>query len=279
MRFQINPTPQQGGTQTIQQSIYLTHNNPCGQNLYINTILDNLNLSYRDMQNLLTDAMATEASAQTFENVRRTATEFLQYGGDDALKNYLYSLNLYGIAVFESLPSIEIPPNVDADINIYMFDSNGGHIYSSEQNNEFGAVQKNPDDSLYFYSIPTLEQYHANYPTTIPLYFISSNSKYLALIDYNSANAIATPAIFFNNQMYLPEAIEAVSSLLIDTANTRSFSANGWGFSTRLSYGSSTSFGSDSFSYNTAYVNTIYAINTKHIIETFIIRLNITINP
>lgn len=31
--FRIAPTTQQGGTQTIQQSIYLTHHNPCGANL------------------------------------------------------------------------------------------------------------------------------------------------------------------------------------------------------------------------------------------------------
>lgn len=33
--LRIAPTTQQGGTQTIQQSIYLTHNNPCGANLLI----------------------------------------------------------------------------------------------------------------------------------------------------------------------------------------------------------------------------------------------------
>lgn len=36
-RFRIGPTTQQGGTQTIQQSIYISHDNPCG----ITRMLDN----------------------------------------------------------------------------------------------------------------------------------------------------------------------------------------------------------------------------------------------
>lgn len=58
--LRICPTTQQGGTQTIQQSIYLTHNNPCGANKLIFQTMGLTQIRYIDLKNYLDEILGTE---------------------------------------------------------------------------------------------------------------------------------------------------------------------------------------------------------------------------
>ena len=59
-KFRVCPTLQQGGTQTIQQSIYLTHDNPCGLNKLIFQEMGYTQIRYIDLKNYLDAILGSE---------------------------------------------------------------------------------------------------------------------------------------------------------------------------------------------------------------------------
>lgn len=65
--LRICPSTQQGGTQTIQQSIYLTHNNPCGLNTLIFQKMGLTSIRYVDLKNYLDAMLDTDEMVSLFK--------------------------------------------------------------------------------------------------------------------------------------------------------------------------------------------------------------------
>ena len=232
--LRIAPTTQQGGTQTIQQSIYLTHNNPCGANLLVFQEMGKTQIRYIDMKNFLDAIVGSEEMRLLFEEIRVAATEYID-SPDDAqiFYRYLYSIMNWGKHGIGNLP-------VPADsypgyrFRVEVFDAAGLEIYDSYYPTLEIITFSSGVYSLF--GIPLVpSQIRPDNPVTGPLYKLTSIPRNIPFIDsVNSTIGFATVlSNFLYNQSSMTETVMAVASLLIDSANTRTFGIPKYGFSAR----------------------------------------------
>ena len=232
-KLRMCPTIQQGGTQTIQQSIYLTHDNPCGANKLIFQGMGYTQIRYIDLKNYLDDILGTDEMRLLFEEVRIDGTDFMNSPLDEQKQfKYLYSLSNWAKAGINNLP---IPINYypGYQFSFSVFDGSGCLIYGS---NSPTLTIISKTNGIYTRNTTTLQQvYDINNFKYVPS--VSSTNLYKICNDYlllpfvNQTNVINSD--FIINQLSLPETIMAVSSLLVDSANTRTFGVPKYGFSNR----------------------------------------------
>ena len=282
--LRFGPTVQQGGTGTIQQSIYLTHNNPCGVNLLIYEKIGATEITYFQLKEFLDAMLRTEEVQNKFEALRYAGTDFLFDPTEQNQLKYLYQAMEWGKSLFQNRP--------DQDYEGYqwrvsVFDYNGVMIWDSFSP-ELEIVKKSGD--IYQFEILDLvTQFYSNTPpfpvrvvdnpflppgkTTIQLYGICNNPAYSSFLDPNvEISEITVRSSFLVNQVALPESIMSISSLLTDPANTRVFGVTKYGFSSRQN-----TFNSAYIGYHCVYLNDIKTIgdNNPTLIETMFVRLSL----
>lgn len=238
--LRIAPTTQQGGTQTIQQSIYLTHNNPCGANLLIFQEMGLTGIRYIDLKNYVDEILASEEMIILFQQVREMGTIYIQEP-DNAQKTYayLYAIQQWAQASLNNLPlPVDYYPGYRFRINVY--DASGTVFYDSFAPN-VKIVAIDPLTELYTLGVvkilPSNPYYNIDRTS---VYKISTNYSQVPFIDI-----VAEPSGIFMwgfavilsnfsvNQASCPETVMAISSLLVDSANTRAFGIPKYGFSAR----------------------------------------------
>ena len=231
--LRIAPTTQQGGTQTIQQSIYLTHNNPCGANLLIFKEMGLTQIRYIDLKNYLDDILSSEEMNTLFETIRTSATEYIYEPKNQQLfLQYIYTIVQWASQAMSNLPVSENHyPGYLFRVNVY--DGSGSMLFDSYYP-KLQPVYK--QDNLY--ANQELRVLPSN-----PYYWITDTGLYKVASAYqtpflDSFNQVCFETILSNfpiNQAGVQETVMAVSSLLVDSANTRSFGIPKYGFSARQS--------------------------------------------
>lgn len=231
--LRIAPTTQQGGTQTIQQSIYLTHNNPCGANTLIFQKMGLTQIRYIDLKNYMNEILQSEEMTLLFEKIRILGTEYI-YNPSDLQKNYafLYAIQQWGQA---SIQNLSVPVNYYKGYNfrLNVFDGSGSILYDSYYP-DVKVVEY--DETTGLYSLSRIDFLPSCYPfiefdKTVEIYKIDVNNDKIPFIGFDYL-----PLLFSNfprNQNSTPEATMAIASLLVDSANTRSFGIPKFGFSAR----------------------------------------------
>lgn len=238
--LRIAPTTQQGGTQTIQQSIYLTHNNPCGANLLVFQEMGKTQIRYIDLKNYLDAILNSEEMKLLFEQVRQAATEYLADPANFNLyRKYLYMLMQWGKKGMNNLP---VPYNYYPGyvFRVDVYDACGIEIYDSfypilEIESIDPAGQYIPQgtplvDSQVKFSNPEKSPLYklVCIPSDIPFIKVRTDSGGIEIVGFSTLLSN-----FIYNQSGLPENIMAIASLLVDSANTRSFGIPKYGFSAR----------------------------------------------
>jgi hypothetical protein len=238
--LRICPTTQQGGTQTIQQSIYLTHNNPCGANLLIFQEMGLTGIRYIDLKNYIDMILGSDEMVELFEEIRVAATEYINKP-DVTQSNfqYLYKIQQWAQASLGNLPlPVNYYKNYRFRINVY--DASGTLLYDSFYPN-ITILQINPTNNLYTLTgVRILPSNPYSNITRIGVYKISTNYQLVPFMDTSlpaQTNFISGSSIIFSNfatnQSGMPETVMAISSLLVDSANTRAFGIPKYGFSAR----------------------------------------------
>lgn len=232
--LRIAPTTQQGGTQTIQQSIYLTHNNPCGANLLVFQEMGKTQIRYIDLKNYLDDILNSEEMKLLFEQVRISATEYLAEPANFNLyRKYLYSLMEWGKKAMNNLPvAFDYYPGYLFRVDVY--DACGIEIYDS-----FYPILEiesiDPSGQYVPEGTPLVQsQVKFNSPEKSPLYklvCVPTDIPFIKALDIVGFSTLLSN--FLYNQSGLPENIMAIASLLVDSANTRTFGIPKYGFSAR----------------------------------------------
>lgn len=240
--LRIAPTTQQGGTQTIQQSIYLSHNNPCGANLLIFQEMGLTQIRYIDLKNYLDEILKSEEMIMLFEEIRARGTTYI-YDPDNSQKTYayLYAIQQWAIA---SLQNLSVPeryyPGYRFRTTVY---DASGTVLSDSYSPNIKIVTIDPATELYELGLvrilPSNPYYNIDKTS---VYKISTNYAQIPFLD------VVTPASgnymwgfgvilsnFSINQGGLPETTMATASLLVDSANTRAFGIPKYGFSARSS--------------------------------------------
>lgn len=232
--LRIAPTTQQGGTQTIQQSIYLTHNNPCGANLLVFQEMGKTQIRYIDLKNYLDDILGSEEMRSLFEQIRISATEYLDDPANFNLyRKYLYSMMEWGKKAMDNLPvAFDYYPGYLFRVDVY--DACGIEIYDSY----YPILEIESVDSTGQY-IPegtplVVSQVKFSSPEKSPLYklvCVPTDIPFINALDIVGFSTLLSN--FLYNQSGLPENVMAIASLLVDSANTRTFGIPKYGFSAR----------------------------------------------
>lgn len=238
--LRIAPTTQQGGTQTIQQSIYLSHNNPCGANLLIFQEMGLTKIRYIDLKNYLDEILKSEEMVGLFEEIRVKGTDYI-YDPDDSDKTfaYLYAIQQWAHASYMNLP---VPERYYTGyrFRVTVYDASGTVLCDSYSPNIKVVAF---DSGTGLYELTTVKILPSNPYSNIDktsVYKISTNYAQIPFVD------VVTPASgndmwgfgvilsnFSINQGGLPETTMATASLLVDSANTRAFGVPKYGFSAR----------------------------------------------
>lgn len=98
----IAPIPLQGGVQTIQQSIYLTHLNPCGQNQFLDNEVGDTGITYKQFAQLLTEAINQPECLEAFEILREAISTVSLNPVEQNVLEYLDTIFNYARIVWES---------------------------------------------------------------------------------------------------------------------------------------------------------------------------------
>jgi hypothetical protein len=234
--LRIAPTTQQGGTQTIQQSIYLTHNNPCGANLLVFQEMGKTQIRYIDLKNYLDDILDSEEMKALFEQVRIAATEYINTVPTDfnLYRKYLYMLMEWGKKAIGNLPvAFDYYPGYVFRVDVY--DACGIEIYDSF----YPILEIESIDPVTGQYIPegaplVRSQIKYSQPEFSPLYklvCVPTDIPFIKALDIVGFSTLLSN--FLYNQSGLPENVMSIASLLIDSANTRTFGIPKYGFSAR----------------------------------------------
>lgn len=231
-KLRMCPTVQQGGTQTIQQSIYITHDNPCGINKLIFQGMGFSGIRYIDLKNYLDDILGSAEMRALFEQVRTDGTDFINSPLDTQKQyKYLYSMSQWAEAGISNLP---IPPTYYPGyaFSFSVYDGSGSIIYASRTptlriiSETSGVYTRN--------TVPLTSTMNPQDATSLALYKMCNNYILLPFLNVSDSQSLAAKnSDFVINQLALPETIMAVSSLLVDSANTRTFGVPRYGFSNR----------------------------------------------
>lgn len=239
--FRIGPTTQQGGTQTIQQSIYIAHDNPCGANKLIFQELGLTKIRYIDLKNYLDTILNSEQMVELFKQVVITGTEYMNDPFDELkFPRYIYTIQQWAQAGLANLP-VDVLYYPGYRFKLSVFDASGCAIYDSNWPTIKPVYVDVNDGNKYFTTLTMVDN-----PAFLPvwtLYKICNNTMllpYIKIFDVPSGPPYPYPyafilmfSEFIVNQSIYPETSMAVGSLLVDSANTRSFGIPKYGFSAR----------------------------------------------
>lgn len=231
--LRIAPTTQQGGTQTIQQSIYLTHNNPCGANLLVYQEMGLTKIRYIDLKNYLDAILASEEMIDLFEEIRIAGTEYIAKPDDNQLFwRYLYTIMQWCKRAIANLPvPVNYYPGYTFRVDVY--DGSGTSYYDS-----FYPILEIIDyynDSYGLAKVNITPAQAKDFRTPfVNIYKVTSGVRSIPFIDALTTKGYSIIlSNFMFNQSSAIETEMAVASLLIDSANTRTFGIPKYGFSAR----------------------------------------------
>ena len=234
-KLRICPTTQQGGTQTIQQAIYLTHDNPCGANLLIFQEMGLTGIRYIDMKNYLDAIVGSEEMRSLFEDIRIAATTYISKPDDTQYyRRYLYTIMQWSKRAMANLP---VPENYYTGyrFRVDVYDGSGTSYYDSFYP-ILEIIEYSP--SLNFYDLGkvniTPAQAKEFRSGVVNIYKVTSGVRSIPFIDAVTVKGFSVLlSNFIFNQSSAVETEMAVASLLIDSANTRTFGIPKYGFSAR----------------------------------------------
>lgn len=232
-KLRIAPTTQQGGTQTMQQAIYLVHDNPCGANQLIFRKMGLTGIRFIDLKNYLDEILGADQMQALFEQVKIDGTEYISNPLDEtSYYRYRYSLMVWAKTAIEHFP-IPVDYFPGYRLKFSMYDGDGDAMYDSF----FPDLLIITKISVPPYYYPTLIPLNWNpfLIWNITLYKMLSYKNFLPYVNntdsFRGAQIVSSDYILC--QTMFPETIMAEASLLVDTANARAFGIPTYGFSAR----------------------------------------------
>jgi hypothetical protein len=283
--FRINPSVQQGGTQTIQQSIYLTHLNPCGINLLIFEEIGATKITFFQLKVYLDNILKESTVMEKFMIVRETGTDYMYRPTFQTQLSYIYSVQEWGKEAYNFVPERTFEGYT---WRLSVFNYNGVMVWDS-LTPDLDSVIIKPDGTFDWTYVPLVLEFQSLPPvvvtvrnpfindtsTAVQLYGISNNISFSNFLDRDTElGSSVVQSSFLVNQVALPESMMAIASLLTDPANTRVFGVTEYGFSARQDTKNTGLIG-----YHCVHLNDIKTIeNNPILIETFFIRLSLEQN-
>lgn len=233
----IAPTIQQAGTQTIQQSIYLAHGNPCGLNAFLSNKLGTTGLTYQDLAFLLQTAMNHPDAIGALSSLQYAFFLYSEESNNDNnLLRFLNGLFIYAKTIWESGFENGNLIQIDGYTPVFTcYDANGVLLFDSSIFPYWNPATEIGPDTFKFTPVVVQDTQSLNNQTReIKFYELLSRPSFYPFILRNiGTQADLVNSSYMVNQMSFGESIMAVNSILTDPANTRVYNAFRFGFSTR----------------------------------------------
>lgn len=301
---QFGPIPQMCGTSTTQQGIYLTHNNPCGVNRLLYSLMGKTGLTFQKLADILSEGLSDPESSFAYENL---VNAFIQFNENTSLQNQYKVYDayfVYGNALWKFFKNVKVE---GYKTRLSVYEENGRLMFDSDFLN-WPLVYETPGGDL----APTQLQLVPSGVITINTFFLGPppfppnppGTAYPLTInetlnptgtDYcDFYNLLKTPSFwpyilnitnpvskssqieivnspFMINQTQMFESTMAIASLLTDSANTRAYSALRFGFSARPVLP-----GVGQLGYYCCYLQQIYSQGeSPYLIESFFVRIGL----
>lgn len=219
--IRINPAPMQAGVGTIQQAIYQAHNSDCGKNKLIYDPIGITDIRYIDLKDILEQSMNGVNALAALDTLQEVATSYLESASPTNRLLYLQALQNWAIAIGDDIPNLTIP---GYEYRLTVYDANGNTIFDNRTPSLLPTTGTPPQ-----YTQTPLVPGNPFSLLSTNLFGLTTNPGFLA---YLTNPGVQTSA-FVVNQASMPETIMAVSSLLQDPANTRTFGFMYYGFAAR----------------------------------------------
>lgn len=234
--LRMGPTVQQGGVQTIQQAIYLIHDNPCGINQILTGKLGSTGINALQFMEMLNMILVDDF----VQEVRLGVVQAVQaYGADPSFANhlaYLKALTNYARSCAQVM--LDLPPIEGYIYHLSLYDPSGAMIWDSYTPNLF-VYEEDVNGNLSYTQVElTLLNPYAPANSKVQIFQINERPY---LIPYVRVTGGTTPILgqtllasqFINSALPQAENTVAISSLLIDPANTRVYNKRQFGIGTR----------------------------------------------
>lgn len=232
----IAPTIQQSGTQTIQQSIYLVHNSPCGLNPFLFNKIGTTGLTSQTFADLLSLGINHPYSIEAFQIME---IAFIEYNADSTNINkklaFINSQFQYAKTVWESGFDSGNAINLEDYTPIFtLYDGNGTTVFDSSVFPYWNPTTEISPGTFFYTKVQLLNPNPSNSPTC-DFYEMIGKPTCFPFIDSSIGNqAPLVNSSYLVNQISLGETAMAISSVLTDPANTRVYNLFRFGFSARV---------------------------------------------
>ena len=236
--LRMGPTVQQGGVQTIQQSIYLIHDNPCGINPILTGRLGSTGLTALEFMDLLNEILLDETAAKARMGIVVAIQEYGKFPTKTNHLKYLKSLTTYARAC--ALKMLQLPPVPGYNYHLSLYDPSGAMIWDSYTPNLF-VYQEDGSGNLSYTNVRLVSPspYGVGVLTT-EIFQINEKPNIVPYVSLNTGTAtqILTAQTlmasqFLTNNYSQAENTIAVASLLNDQANTRVYNKRQFGLGIR----------------------------------------------
>lgn len=229
--MRIAPMPQQGGTQTIQQTINLSHNSPCGFNQFSVLSMGDTGITYGQFFSYLNQILSTPAVDDAYKAYVATLLEYDDAPTDSNKKAAIYTLYAYGVAVRDAMAGL--PPIAGYQYVCSVYEGNGTTILDSSIPSQWPPVVETAP-GVYAFAFLTLQPYRNPDNSTCTIYNLVNQPNTSPWIDQSvGSQSDIINSSYLVNQVATPESTMAIASLQTDTANTRNYGFTGFGFSSR----------------------------------------------
>lgn len=265
LRMRIAPAPQQGGTQTIQQTINLTHDNPCGYNPVFELTMGDTGITYEEFAYMLNSLFLLPQTNEALNVYIDALKEQVADPNETNEQKAILALYNYGLSIQENanLPDI---PGYEYIYSVY--DANGATLLDTSLSSAWPPVVQTGVNT-YDYTLLTLQTYSNPIPAECRVYNLLYQPSLINWIDGAVGNqSEIINSSYIVNQNATSESVMSTASLLTDTANTRAYKLPGFGFSARP-YSPQNS----NPSYNVCYMKRIF--DTGKILSSFFVRLTL----
>ena len=107
--MRIAPAPQQGGTQTIQQTINLTHDNPCGYNPVFELVMGDTGITYEEFASTLNSLFLLSSTNEALYLYIDALKEQMADPSETNEQKAILALYNYGLSIRDNANLQDVP--------------------------------------------------------------------------------------------------------------------------------------------------------------------------
>jgi hypothetical protein len=207
-------------------------------------------IRYIDLKNYLDEILETEEMRLLFNNMRRLGTIYINDPANfQKTYAYLYAIQEWSQASLHNL-SVSVDYYTGYKFRINVYDGSGTVLYDSYYPS-VKIIQYNETTGLYgLVRVNLLPSYpNIEFQKTATVYKLDVNADFVPFLGLENLKILFSNIT--RNQSGTPESIMSIASLLVDSANTRTFGIPTYGFSARTNFS-----GFGGITYNCAqYIN------------------------